>query len=144
MVTDVLPSLHWPQEWQSAGSLRQDVLNIFVAILERFHSVGIDTYRRLGAEADDELFDESTDLISELVTRTIRHGLTDARDRGEIGPAPIPEPVEMTLLALVRNEVFFTRNPVDERTLVELIDTVYLPLIDAHRTGAHHQASPPP
>jgi hypothetical protein len=98
----------------------------------------------LGAEADDELFDESTDLISELVTGTIRHGLTDARDRGEIGPAPIPEPVEMTLLALVRNEVFFTRNPVDERTLVELIDTVYLPLIDAHRTGAHHQASPPP
>jgi AcrR family transcriptional regulator len=131
MVTDALPSLHWPHEWHSAGSLRQDLINIFTAILERFHSVGIDTYRRLGAEADDELFDESTALISELVTRTIRHALSDARYRGELGLAPIPEPVEMTLLALVRNEVFFTRNPVDEHTLIKLIDTVYLPLLDA-------------
>jgi AcrR family transcriptional regulator len=131
MVTDALPSLHWPHEWHSAGSLRQDLINIFTAILERFHSVGIDTYRRLGAEADDELFDESTALISELVTRTIRHALSDARDRGELGLAPIPEPVEMTLLALVRNEVFFTRNPVDEHTLIRLIDTVYLPLVGA-------------
>jgi AcrR family transcriptional regulator len=130
MVTDALPSLHWPHEWQSAGSLRQDLLNIFAAILERFHGVGVDTYRRLGAEADDELFDESTALISELVNSTIRHALADARDRGEIGAAPIPEPVETTLLALVRNEMFFTRNPVEERTVAELIDTVYLPLID--------------
>jgi AcrR family transcriptional regulator len=130
MVTDALPSLHWPHEWQSAGSLRQDLVDLFTVILERFHSVGIDTYRRLGAEADDELFDESTTLISELTNRTIHHALSDARDRGEIGPAPLPEPVEMTLLALVRNGVFFTRKPVDEHTLTELIDTVYLPLID--------------
>jgi AcrR family transcriptional regulator len=131
MVTDALPSLHWQHRWESAGSLRQDLLNIFTAILGRFHSVGLDTYRRLGAEADDELFDEFTTLISELTNRTIRHALSDARDRGEIGPAPIPESVEMTLLALVRNEVFFTRNPVDQHTLIELIDIVYLPLIDA-------------
>lgn len=131
MVTDALPSLHWQLEWQSAGSLRQDLVDIFTSILERFHSVGIDTYRRLGAEADDELFDEFTTLISELANRTIHHALSDARDRGEIGPAPIPGPVEMTLLALVRNEVFFTRNPVDQHTLIELIDTVYLPLVDA-------------
>ncbi|MGA7051171.1 MAG: TetR/AcrR family transcriptional regulator C-terminal ligand-binding domain-containing protein, partial [Mycobacterium sp.] len=130
MVTDALPSLHWPHEWQSAGALRQDLLNIFTTILERFHDVGIDTYRRLGAEADDELFDESTALIAELVNSTIRHALSDARDRGELGTAPIPSAVERTLLALVRNEVFFTRNPVDENTLIMLIDTVYLPLVD--------------
>jgi hypothetical protein len=34
-------------------------LDVFTVILERFHNIGIDTYRRLGAEADDELFDES-------------------------------------------------------------------------------------
>lgn len=138
MVTDALPSLHWPHEWQSAGSLRQDLINIFTTILERFDSVGIDTYRRLGAEADDELFDQTTTLISELVNATVRRALSDARDRGEIGSALIAEPAEMTLLALVRNEVFFTRNPFNEQTLIELIDSVYLPLIDAvsRRSGS--------
>jgi AcrR family transcriptional regulator len=140
MVTDALPSLHWPQQWHSAGSLRQDLMNIFTTILGRFHIVGIDTYRRLGAEADDELFDESTTLISQLVSRTIHLALSDARDRGEIGPGPIPVPVEMTLLALVRNEVFFTRNPVDHETLSELIDIVYLPLICAVSHAATMQS----
>ncbi|MEZ0054364.1 AcrR family transcriptional regulator [Mycobacterium sp. MAA66] len=141
MVTDALPSLHWPHEWQSAGSLRQDLIHIFTAILDRFDSVGIDTYRRLGAEADDELFDQTTSLISELISGTIRRALTDARDRGEIGSAPILKPVEMTLLALVRNEVFFTRNPFDEQTLIELIDSVYLPLIDAVSQPARQRRS---
>jgi AcrR family transcriptional regulator len=129
MVTEALPSLHWPSQWQSTGSLRQDLLNIFGAILERFYSVGVDTYRRLGAEADDELYEEWTTLISELVTRTIHLALADARDRGEIGPTAIPETVETTLLALVRNEVFFTRNTVDDERLSALIDEAYLPLV---------------
>lgn len=131
MVTDALPSLHWHHQWHSTGSLREDLLEIFAVILDRFHSVGIDTYRRLAAEAGDELFNESTTLISELVSRTIHLALIDARDRGEIGPEAIPEPVEMTLLALVRNDVFFTRNSVDDARLSTIIDDVYLPLVFA-------------
>lgn len=131
MVTEALPSLHWPSQWHSTGSLRQDLLDIFGAILERFYSVGVDTYRRLGAEADDELFEESTTLISELIASTIHLALADSRDRGEIGPTPIPETVETTLLALVRNEVFFMRNTVGDERLSTLIDEAYLPLIFA-------------
>lgn len=129
MVTEALPSLHWPSQWNSTGSLRQDLLDIFGAILERFYSVGVDTYRRLGAEADDELFEEWTTLISELVALTIHLALADARDRGEIGPTAIPETVETALLALVRNEVFFTLNTVDDERLSALIDEAYLPLV---------------
>jgi AcrR family transcriptional regulator len=131
MVTEALPSLHWPSQWHSTGSLRQDLLDIFGAILERFYSIGVETYRRLGAEADDELFEESTTLISELIASTIHLALADARDRGEIGPTPIPEAVETTLLALVRNEVFFTRDTVGDERLSTLIDEAYLPLICA-------------
>jgi len=107
------------------------LLLILTAILESFYIVGVDTNRRLGAEADDELFGEMTILMSDLVRRTFRRALSDARGRGEIGPAVIPERVEITLLALLRNELFFTRNPVNQSTLVELIDIVYLPLIAA-------------
>jgi hypothetical protein len=34
-----------------------------------------------------------------------------------------------TIIALVRNEVFFTRNRVDEQVLGDMLDSVYLPLI---------------
>jgi hypothetical protein len=50
-------------------------LDIFTAIVEQFHNIGIDTYRRL------ESFDESTAFISELANRTIRLALSDARER---------------------------------------------------------------
>jgi AcrR family transcriptional regulator len=139
MVTDALPSLHWQIEWETTGSLREDLLLIFTTILDRFHSVGIETYRRIGAEADDELFDASTALVSELINQTVHRALTEARNRDEIGSAAIPEPVEMTLLALVRNEVFFTRNPVGQHTLIKLLDTVYLPLVDAVSRGSKHR-----
>jgi AcrR family transcriptional regulator len=139
MVTDALPSLHWPIEWETTGSLREDLLLIFTTILDRFHSVGVDTYRRIGAEADDDLFDASTALVSELINRTVHCALSEARSREEIGPAAIPVLVEMTLLALVRNEVFFTRNHVGHHTLIELLDTVYLPLVDATSRGSEQQ-----
>jgi AcrR family transcriptional regulator len=137
MVADALGALRWQPDWMTTGTLRQDLLLILTAILESFYIVGVDTYRRLGAEADDELFGEMTILMSDLVRRTFRRALSDARRRGEIGPAVIPERVEITLLALLRNELFFTRNPVDQSTLVELIDIVYLPLIAAvsHTVG---------
>jgi AcrR family transcriptional regulator len=131
MVADALPALHWQPLQETAGSLRQDLLLIVTAILDRFHLVGVDTYRRLGAEADDELFDEMSTLLSELTSRTFHRALSDARERGEIGPVDIPERVEMTLLALVRNELFFTRNPVDHNTVTDFIDVVYIPLINA-------------
>jgi AcrR family transcriptional regulator len=137
MVVDALlaaPPKPFPAS--ATPSLRDDLLALLDAMMDRFHQIGADTYRSLIADADDELFEIVTAQLAELADQTIFRALSDARDRGEIGPADIPHRAATTIVALVRNEVFFTRDPVDQEALLDMVDNVYLPLIRAvsHRS----------
>ena len=137
MVVDALLALPaHPAPATGRPSLREDLLTLLDAIIARFHRIGIDTYRSLIADADDELLDTITTQLAELADQTIYRALSNARERGEIGPAQIPLRAATALPALVRNELFFTRNPVDKEALIDILDNVYLPLIDAvsHRS----------
>jgi AcrR family transcriptional regulator len=145
MIVDALLALpHQPVPASATPSLREDLLALLDASMDRFHRIGIETYRSLIAEADDELLDTITAQLAELADRTIYRALSNARDRGEIGPAHIPDRAATTIVALVRNEVFFTRNPVDRETLIDMLDNVYLPLIEtvSHRSGLANQPEP--
>jgi len=146
MIVDALIVLAPPPvETTATPSLRADLLAMLNVAVDRFHRIGIDTYRRLAADADDELFGVITAQFAELAERTIHRALSAARDRGEIGTAEIPERAATTIVALVRNEVFFSRAPVDEGTLIDMLDNVYLPLIDAvsHRSDGQRGATMP-
>jgi AcrR family transcriptional regulator len=137
MVVDALVVLpRKPIPARATPSLRDDLLTLLDEIVERFHRIGIATYRSLIAEADDELLDTITAQLAELAEHTIYRALSEARDRGEIGPAPIPDRAATALPALVRNELFFSCDPVTKEALTEILDEVYLPLIDAvsHRS----------
>ena len=130
MVVDALLALTAePVPATATPSLREDLLRLGEAVMERFHRIGIDTYRRLIADADDELLATMTAQLAELADQTIYRALSDARDRGEIGTADIPHRAATTIIALLRNEAFFTRNPVDQEALIDMLDNVYLPLI---------------
>jgi AcrR family transcriptional regulator len=144
MVADALPSLRWqPEQNPTAQSLREDLLILLSGMLDAFHRIGMNTYRSLIADADDELFDDITAQLAELVDRTLDRALSDARDRGEIGATDIPDRAATTIVALLRNELFFTHHPVDQETLIDMLDTVYLPLIAAvsHRSNLTDQSA---
>lgn len=131
MVADALPTLRFPPARpESAATLREGILVPLASLLHEIQRIGVGNYRCLFAEADDELSDDMSAAIAEWAGRTIFPALAEARERGEIGPADVPAPVATSILALMRHELFFTRNPVDDRTLAELFDTVYLPLVD--------------
>jgi AcrR family transcriptional regulator len=132
MVVDALLALpRQPAPTSEAPSLREDLLALLEAIVLRLDRIGIDTYRSLMADADDELLDTITAQLAELADQTIYRALSNARDRGEIGPAKIPDRAATAIVALVRNEVFFARGPVGKDTLIDILDNVYLPLIEA-------------
>lgn len=132
MVVDALLVLpREPVPASGTPSLREDLLALLDAMMERFHRIGIDTYRSLIADADDELLETITAQLAQLADQTIYRALSEARDRGEIGPADIPERAATAIAALVRNELFFTRGPVDKEALIDILDNVYLPLIEA-------------
>lgn len=139
MVVDALPALRWQASAATdARSLRDDLSALLSEVLDRFYSIGVDTYRRLIADADDELLDTLDAQLTQLANQTIYRALSQARDRGEIGPSDIPDRAATTIAVLLRNELFFTRKPVDQQTVADMLDNVYLPLIDAvsHRSDA--------
>jgi AcrR family transcriptional regulator len=132
MVVDALPGLGWSSEdIPATQSLRDDLLALFGAVLDNFHVIGIETYRSLIADADEELLNILEAQIAGLADRTIHRALKRARERGEIGLRDIPPRAATVIGVLVRNELFFTHNAVDRDTLADMLDTVYLPLIGA-------------
>jgi AcrR family transcriptional regulator len=146
MVVDALLAVpRQPVPACGTPSLREEMLALLDAMMARFRRIGIDTYRSVIADADDELVDTITAQLAELADQTIYRALSDARERGEIGAAKIPERAATAIAALVRNELFFSRGPVGKEALIDILDNVYLPLIEAvsHRSNGQRGATIP-
>jgi AcrR family transcriptional regulator len=130
MISDALSTIGVATELAAPrGSLRADLLATMTALVERFERIGIDTYRGLIAEIDNDLRNAMEAITTPLLREHIRRVLSDARERDELGPNPIPDRVAMAVFALLRNELFFRNTPVGSDVLADIIDTVYLPLI---------------
>lgn len=117
----------------STGSLREDLLAIGAAYVRQFERIGLDTLRGLLAEAGSELLPELSAITSEVADHVLGGALDAARERGEIGPAPLPRAVADLPLVLVRHELLFAGG-LDEETLADLVDTVCLPLLTSAAT----------
>ncbi|KIU16018.1 TetR family transcriptional regulator [Mycolicibacterium llatzerense] len=132
MVTDALPTLRTPPaEVPSSQNLREDILTMVNSLVNEWREIGLDTFRSLIAEADDATLDTFQTKVAAHTDHTIRRTLDAARDRGEIGPARIPDRVATSILALVRNELLFGRNTIQSSSLAELVDLIYLPAVDS-------------
>lgn len=132
MVTDALPTLRTPPfDVTSSKNLRDDILTMIKALVDQWQEIGLDTYRNLIAEADEATLETFQTKVAAQTDHTIRRALDAARDRGEIGPARIPERVETSILALMRNEMLFAHNTIEASALAELVDLIYLPVVEA-------------
>lgn len=140
MVVDALPNLSWQpddDEIHASQSLREDLVALFGMIVDNFIAIGAGNYRSLIADADDGLFDFLDAQVNGLAERTVYPALARARERGEIGPAEIPDRAAKTIGVLVRDAIVFSRNEISSDVVAEILDTVYLPLIrtlSAHPT----------
>jgi AcrR family transcriptional regulator len=134
MVVDALPNLSWQPDDEGAApsqSLRDDLLVLFGAVVDNFVAIGIDNYRSLIGDADDDLFKVLDAQVTGLAERTVFPALARARERGEIGPHEVPRRAATSIGVLLRDEMVFSRNDIgpDTDTIAEMLDTVYLPLI---------------
>ena len=132
MVVDALPNLRWEPDdlvIDATESLRENLLTLFAAIVDNFVAIGVDNYRRLVADADDDLLDLLHAQIIGLAERTVYPALARARERDEIGPREISRLPAMSIGYLLRDRLLFTRAEVGRDAIAEILDTVYLPLI---------------
>lgn len=137
MVVDSLASQAFAEEpIDTTGSLREDLTLVMMTVVARVRAVGLDTYRAVLGEADDELVDEMIALTSQFARETVGGFLAQARHRGEIGPYPIPDRALMTPIALLRHDLFIARTAVDAAAIAEILDEVFLPLVHTLSRGA--------
>ena len=108
------------------GSLRSDVLAVLDWAANRFIRIGPDVL--LGVLADLPDIEPDVMTIMRGVLATV---LERAADRGEIGPADLPDRVVTLPADLLRHEMLLTRRPIADSTAIEIVDGIYLPLLRA-------------
>lgn len=117
-------------EIPDTGSLRGDVLALLGRMSARLNEIGPDTvYGLLGDYlAHGELFESLQGQVLQISSGVMATILTRAADRGEarrdVSPRIATVPTD-----LFRNELFRTRAAPPEQVLAEIVDEVFLPLV---------------
>ena len=118
-----------PIEIPDTGSLREDVLTVLRSANRRGDSIAALFSMILGA-----YFDETETTPAQLRARLLGDGartmsriVQRAVERGEIAPG-LPPRVLSLPSDLIRHEVLMNLSRVPEETIVDVVDTVFLPL----------------
>lgn len=117
-------------EIPDTGSLRGDVLALLSRMSSRLAEIGPETvYGLLGDYLSDAgLFARSRDQLLSISAEVMETILKRAAGRGE-ARSGVETRVATLPTALFRNELFLTRTPPSEGTLMEIVDDVFLPLV---------------
>ncbi|MBQ1122966.1 TetR/AcrR family transcriptional regulator [Streptomyces sp. B15] len=132
---------HWrPLDTPDTGNLRQDALTLLrtvnaeraqALILMQIHLA--DYFRATGTNFSDLrsrlLTADQTSPFKRLVDRAV--------ERGELAQVPRTERMVNLPFDLVRHDMLMRMGPVADETIVEIVDTVWLPLLDLPPHGAH-------
>src|SRR5215469_6046499 len=112
------------------GSLRGDVLALLRRVSDRLTEVGPETiYGLFGdyfaeqamlSSVQEEVFHISTGVMGTILDRAAGRG----EARGDISPRIATLPID-----LFRHELLVTRTPAPERVILEIVDEVFLPLV---------------
>jgi AcrR family transcriptional regulator len=114
------------------GSLRSDLITLFTLIARRV--AGMMSEMIAGVMGEAFKHPEVTALLrdrlktaplGDVVTRIVARAV----ERGELPPVTVSPRVASVPIDLIRNETMLCQGPVDEQTIEELVDDVYLPLL---------------
>ncbi|HEY5261057.1 MAG TPA: TetR/AcrR family transcriptional regulator [Solirubrobacteraceae bacterium] len=111
------------------GSLREDVLTIMRRASRRISDIGPATVVGL---LNDLMIDDTSDTIIDQLARgggeVMNQVLARAATRGE-AREHVPERVARLPLDLIRHELILTHRPPPSKTLEDIVDQIFLPLV---------------
>ena len=120
-----------PSVQPPAGSLREDLIGLLVAVGAQYQRIGLDTMRALLSEADEDIAAHVAARTQELVQDLLVSRLDEARARGELGPGPFSDRVVMLPVTLLRHDLLMGATPPDRDEAAALCDDILLPLLHA-------------
>lgn len=106
------------------GSVRGDVLVIMRRMNDRFNQMGLDLISGVLAEAS-ELPPDFLYAMAEAMTTILKRGV----ERGEVRLDAVLPRIATLPTDLLRNELLFRHPLVNESTMAEIVDVIFLPLI---------------
>lgn len=118
-----------PERIPDTGSLREDVLRIMQQAARRISDIGPSTVTGLlndliADDASHEIIDQlargGAELMTQILARAAARG--QARDH-------VPERVARLPLDLIRHELILTHRAPTSKTLQEIVDEIFLPLV---------------
>ncbi|MEJ3750471.1 TetR/AcrR family transcriptional regulator [Actinomycetes bacterium KLBMP 9797] len=115
------------------GSVRADVLALMRRMVTRFEQLGPDLVAALIAESG-EIGPDFPASMSDAMTIIVDRAAT----RGEVRRAALTPRVTTLPTDLLRHELLLRRHPVGEATLTEILDDIFLPLVQHHDQGVPH------
>jgi AcrR family transcriptional regulator len=112
------------------GSLRGDVLAVLRSAATRISAIGPDTVVGLLADllADEKASDYIQSQLLRSGTEIMTTLLDQAATRGEAREDISPR-IAMLPLDLLRHELILTHQPPSQRTIEEIVDEIFLPLV---------------
>jgi AcrR family transcriptional regulator len=114
------------QRIPDTGELRGDILAVLRHMVRRQREIGPDVAHGLMAEAyevDPGAFEVMAGVMTAILDR--------AAERGEIPSADLSARVATVAVDLVRHEMLLRRHSVSDKTVREIVDDVFLPLVRA-------------
>ncbi|HZE38649.1 MAG TPA: TetR/AcrR family transcriptional regulator [Stackebrandtia sp.] len=109
------------------GSLEGDVLALLHEFAERMRQVGIDVAAGLFSELD-----EIPEETKGVVPTAFRQVIDQARARGEVGAAAVPDAVLAMPGVLIRYSMIAERAAPSDRELQNIAHQLFLPLVRYH------------
>jgi AcrR family transcriptional regulator len=109
------------------GSLEGDVLTLLRELAERMQQIGIDVANGLFSELD-----EVPEETAAVVPTALQQVIDQARGRGEVGDAPIPEAVLAMPAMLIRYSMIAERAAPSDQALDHITHQLFLPLVHYH------------
>jgi len=119
-------------EVPDTGSLRGDVLAVLRRISAGLAEIGLETVCGLIGDyfADSELFARLQDDFLYARANVMVTILKRAAERGQVR-ADISPRIATLPIDLFRHELFVSRTPASEHVIAEIVDDVFLPLVEA-------------
>ena len=122
------------------GSLRGDVLALLYRISERIAARGPEFIYGFLPEyfRDDELFSYLQTQIFQVGSDVMMAILQRAAERGEAQLDTIPPRVATLPVDLMRHELLVTRAPASQEAVLQIVDGMFLPLVELYGRGRIH------
>jgi AcrR family transcriptional regulator len=127
-----------PVRVSDTGSLRTDVIELLSQANRKRIRLVIQLLTRLGdfyRETGSSLADLSG-IVQGGRNAQLNAAIQRAIDRGELVPEGVPDRVARVAIDLFRYEVLMTLKPIADDAILEIVDMIFLPLIEKYRLPA--------